>query len=847
MGGPIETPSSYFTDEAARKFFEQQVSYVAARWGNSPSVSRFELWMSVPANHAEAWHERVAAFLARQPFAGKPLVSRHPQGVEVGKRRNLTEFDRLWSSWQAATAVSPSTRIEYVADRVSEGSSALRALADFPGEAAIFSPITESWHGYGRLAFDVYIPPDAPSDMRAMVYVRERDWWWHETLLEPLLRPGDWTKLIVDISPNSPIWKPVGHKRPWDGYVAGEIREMGIRIFGHRKYEGPVYVDKIELWPDPVRPQPVRVTAISANAARVGQYEKLELSFQLSRVFENPFDPREADVRGHFVSPSGKHVEVPAFFYQGYERELVEGVERLTAAGGSQWKVRFATAEMGAWQTSIKVNGAAVEGGGPLKFEVIRSNLPGYVRQSRKDPAYFEFTSGQFFYPIGHALRSPSDGRRPYDYPFALPDGKGTYIYDDYFRKMAAAGENMARIWMCSWWCGLEWNKQWRGFGGIGRYNMENAWRLDHLVEQAEKNGIYIALDTTNHGQYSTGIDHEWEHNPYNVANGGFLQSASDFFTDEKAQQKYKDRMRYTIARWGYSPSIMMWTLFSEVEFVEEYWKYNHNNPANFSPHVAPWHENMARFVKATDPFGHLVTTHVSHAWRGLDIWSRPAMEVVQSNAYTKYPELGQVDTVATLAKIYHELHKRFGRPVIIAEYGGHWMTNTPQALDAELHAGLWAMAMMPYAGNTGFWWWLHVHFADRYAHYRALANYMKGEDRRGKNLVQANLLVTSPDDVLKAVGLQNATSANAWVYHQQVPVSLEGIPPVGGATLGFAGLADGVYRVEYWDTYQGVKTEEMRGRVVEGRMILKLPVVKNDLALKVALETPDRRSPDSP
>jgi len=834
MGGPLAVPGQYFTDATAEKYFKRLTAYVAARWGASPAVSRFELWMSIPAGDAERWHQRMAGFLDTVPKAGKPVVSRHPQGAVIGERKSLPRFE---NQWEAATRLSPSTTVQFAASPTERGRNAMRLKAGFPGEAAVFTRLTEDWTGYGRMAFDVYLPKNAPRDMRAMVYVRERDWWWYQTLLPTLLRPGDWTKLIVDISPESDLWQAVGHKRQWDGYAAQNVREVGLRIFGHRKYTGPVYIDHIELWPDPKAPRPIALRNFRANATEVGRFEKLELEFNLSRVFKNPFDPEEADVIGRFTSPSGKTVDVPGFFHQGYTRAQVDGAERLTAQGTSCWKVRFATGEMGEWRAVILVNGKPPAEATPFRFTVIHSKNPGYVVRSKTDPQYFEFSTGRFFYPIGHNLRSPSDGRRPYPYKFDPPDGQGTFIYDAYFEKMAEAGQNMTRIWMCAWWCGLEWNEQWHGFAGVGRYNMENAWRLDHLVEQAARRGIYIALDTTNHGQYSIGIDAEWQHNPYNAANGGFLKHARDAFSDEQAIKQHRNRLRYTIARWGYSTSIMMWTLFSEVEFTEEYWRYTQRGPNVFSPHVAPWHAAMAKYIRSIDPFGHLVTTHVSHPWRGRDLWSLPEMDLVQSNAYSKYPELGQVDVVRTLAKIYHDFHKGFKRPVLIAEYGGHWERNSPRALDAELHAGIWGTAMMPFAGNTGFWWWLHVHFEDKYVHYRALANFMKDEDRRGKGLVQANCVVHSRRNMLRAVGLQNANSADVWVYHQRVPRSLVGVPRVAGATLNLTGLKDGVYTVEFWDTIKGVVSQEAKATVSGGQFTLKLPTVANDVALKIRLE----------
>jgi hypothetical protein len=844
MGGPLGAPSEYFTNEQAERYFRRRAAYAAARWGSSPAVSRFELWMSMPANFAEAWHDRAAAFFRRAPLFGKAVVSRHPQGAVLGKRRRVAGFEQQWSAWRPERRISPSTRIAPVKTPSVGGHGSLQTTAGFPGEAAIYSDVKTNWNGYARLTFDVYVPEGAPNDMRAMVYCRERDWWWYETLLDPLLRPGDWTKLIVDISPDSAIWTARGHKRAWDGYVAQNIRRMGIRIFGHRKYAGPVYIDNIELWPDPEHPRPVRVHDLTLNRDRVGQYEKLEVTFRIDRVFVNPFDPAEADVRGHFISPAGKHVEVPAFFFQGYARHLEGGRERLSPVGGACWKVRFAAADTGRWTGYLKVNGKPRTARDAIRFEVVGSDHPGYVRRSLRDPSYLEFTGGRFFYPIGHNLRSPSDGRRPYPYKFETPEGKGTYIYDDYFARMAKAGENMARVWMCSWWCGLEWNEKWHGYGGIGRYNMENAWRLDHLVGEAARRGIYIALDTTNHGQYSVEIDREWQDNPYNVLNGGFLEKASDFFTSAKARRLTENRLRYTIARWGHSPSILMWTLFSEVEFVQAYWNRSKHNARWGSPDVVAWHARMARFIRAVDPFGHIVTTHVSHPWRGHDIWSRPELDIIQSNAYSKYPELGQVDVVATLKKIYHDKLKQFHRPVFIAEYGGHWMRNAPRTLDAELHCGLWATAMMPYAGNTGFWWWLHVHFADKYQHYRALANFMAGEDRRGLDLAQGNYLVNSPGDVLQAVGLQNDTRADVWVYHRRAPTTLKGLRPVRKASLGLTGLEDGVYRVEFWDTYKGARTSQIKVKTNDSRILIDLPVLKNDVALKVRLEKRARTSP---
>ena len=71
------------------------------------------------------------------------------------------------------------------------------------------------------------------------------------------------------------------------------------------------------------------------------------------------------------------------------------------------------------------------------------------------------------------------------------------------------------------------------------------------------------------HGQYSTTVDPNWPQNPFNTANGGFLSDPKQFFTDTTAKALTKRKYRYIVARWGYSPAVMAWELFNEVQFTD--------------------------------------------------------------------------------------------------------------------------------------------------------------------------------------------------------------------------------------------------------------------------------------
>ena len=878
--GPLEAPSRFFSEAAAWDHFKGISRYVLARWGGHPAVASWGLWCTMPANGADTWHARAGEHLSTWRLGPKDVRSHHPQTVPPAEHALLNTFReeemRSRERWITHTVIRHGTEsIARVDHHSTDGEGALEVLARYPGEAAILRQVEADWHTYDRLAFDVFVPAGAPNDMRVMVYLRDGDLWWYETLLPTFLRPGDWTKLLVDLSGEVTTWEPKGHAKVFDRYALQRVRVMGIRIFGARPHRGPLYLDNIQLWRDPStslragpgrRKRRIKVTHVEPSAVAVPRYEKFELTFRLSETFANPFDPEVADVVGHFVPPSAlvgpirgkkpRTIDVPAFFHQEYERHLVNGREVLTPKGLPCWKLRFtpteahAEAKKSVYTYSVTVNGQKLPAITDRQFVCIPSQRGGFVRVSKRDPRCFELTTGQPFYPLGMNLRSPSDNREPYSpLGYELPEGRGTFIYDDYFKKIADAGMNWARIWQCPWWCGLEWTRKWPGFQGLGRYNMENAWRFDYCLEQAAARGIYVQACLTNHGQVviDKRIDRQWDDNPLNadLGEGGPLHDASDFYTNDRAKALFRQRLRYTVARWGYSPHLMAFALFSEMEFTKAYWEdagaKGRLDGGTECPAVSRWVGEMAAELKKMDPFGHLVTTHFSHPWRGADVWERPELDFVQSNAYSGFAVWKGLPNAASFRPItrgidhyYDNLMGRFGRPVLIAEYGGHWMRNSKSVLDAELHAGIWTSITSPLAGCTGYWWWLHVHFNDRYAHYRAASRYLAGEDRRDPKLAPRTIPVNASAGYLRARGLVSGRRGYVWVYNPRILESPDGTAPLNGATIELRDMDSGTYRVEFWDTYTGKMTARRDLKTIGAVLRIELPPVDKDLALKI-------------
>ncbi|MGQ9523445.1 MAG: DUF5060 domain-containing protein [Armatimonadota bacterium] len=405
----------------------------------------------------------------------------------------------------------------------------------------------------------------------------------------------------------------------------------------------------------------LNIIALAAAASvsaipTVGRWTLFELVIHSEPVQGNPYDPSQNDVMVVFRTPSGRQIVVPAFY-----------------DGETTWRVRFAPTELGFYQYSTRANGQTrLVGAGPSgAFRAVPSNSPGFVRISRRWPTRFAFDSGKPFFPVGHNVAWPSRSQAGYT------------DYDSFFPAMGRAGENWARVWMCAWGgLNIEWTP-----GQLGSYNLKAAQYLDRVIRLAEQHGIYVQLVIQHHGQFSTRVNPNWSENPYNAALGGFLQNPGDFFTYPRAKQLFCQRMRYIIARWGYSTHIMAWELFNEVQFTD------HRGWDD----VSAWHKEMAAYIRANDPYKHLITT--SSPASSSPVWE--SMDYLQSHSY-------QAEPLAAAEPDVPPPHVR--KPFFVGEWG--FSNGSAPRLNPKefLRQGLWGGLMAGASAAPMFWDWELVH-----------------------------------------------------------------------------------------------------------------------------------------
>ena len=307
------------------------------------------------------------------------------------------------------------------------------------------------------------------------------------------------------------------------------------------------------------------------------------------------------------------------------------------------------------------------------------------------DPHYLAFENGDGFFAIGHNL------------PIYHTTGQ---LGDEAMRKFAAAGENFNRWWMSSSGFGIEWTDR------LGWYRQDVAARIDQSLDLAAGLGLYYMMCMDTHQDFR---EAGWERNSFNVRNGGPCQTPSDWFTDEAAKRYYKKRLRYTVARWGYSPNVLCWEFGNEMEGWD-----GASDEVKF-----PWHKEMSDHLRSIDPFGHLITTSFWSKTGPEQYWDLENIDIVQTHCYTN-----DDSNVAEAVRRYC-LHQweRFAKPHIFGEFGirSHASTADKDPRGWAIHNSLWAGLTSFAAGGPMPWW--HENYIDPldlYFHFTSLSRFTR-------------------------------------------------------------------------------------------------------------------------
>lgn len=261
------------------------------------------------------------------------------------------------------------------------------------------------------------------------------------------------------------------------------------------------------------------------------------------------------------------------------------------------FRIRFAPPKTGLWTCKIHIitnNGATAISSSPFSFNVIPSANKGYLKVGAKQ-RFFVNGDDTPFYPIGGSAPWP-ETNHSVDPVFAVYSDSFVQVqnitkifaeryrvvqtlprvYDKYRERlvsMASNGANMIRTIMSPHATDIEWER-------LGDYskNLINAQEMDKILETAEDNGFYLLWNLQIHFVYAFGSQAFGDSWAWDAIHGNDIPfcyndligtgDPTDFLTHTLAKKYYKQRLRYIMARWGYSTNIGLFELFSEHDAI---------------------------------------------------------------------------------------------------------------------------------------------------------------------------------------------------------------------------------------------------------------------------------------
>lgn len=421
------------------------------------------------------------------------------------------------------------------------------------------------------------------------------------------------------------------------------------------------------------------IQSVSLSDKQISRYRKIEFKIDISANYKDPHDPAEIKVDLQLTRPDGSILLFPCFYESGPPQN-------------ARFIGRFSPRQLGSYSAVVLVEGpknSAISE--PYTFQSIQSAHDGFLHVNANSPYTLTFDSGKAFRGIGQNFA--------WEARIDLGDNQ-QYTYAYMFEKLAAQKANFVRTWMCPWNLPLEWKQT--DFGrytdDLNTYNTSAIERIDYMLAEAEKHGIYIMLTLDYHGALyreadTWGGNNYWPDHNYQVEQGGPASLPSEFFTHPEARKLYRNRLRYLVARWSYHPNIVAWELWNEID--------NAQAEENISAEqIVNWHDEMATYFKSIDPYDRIVTTSISH--RELPgLFALPSIDLSQSHLYAS--------TLKIPATI-EGFNNKYQKPYVVGEFAHNW---TKPSLDdltayAKDHSlGLWMGLFSPTPILPMTWWWV--------------------------------------------------------------------------------------------------------------------------------------------
>jgi len=581
--------------------------------------------------------------------------------------------------------------------------------------------------------------------------------------------------------------------------------------------------------------------------------EKMEFSLTKSNTVDflskinNIYDYEEVSVYALIQLPNQEYVRIDAFWYQEFSENITTGVVNpsnnlegkvndmsddydyiltYVKENNPQFRFRYLPTQMGSYDMTvyIQIEGDIIqEFHKTFEISSASDDYLGIVEVDSTNQRHFVFSEGGTYIPAGQNVAWYTSKDRQY------------YDYLNWFQKMGEAKMNYARVWMAPWGFSLYWDD-------VYNYDerQDQMYSLDRTLEIADDNDIYIQLCLLNHGMFSQEVNPMWPDsnntwytskygaNPYSE----YLSNPGLFFTSSEAKASFKNQIRYIIARFGYSDTIMAFELFNEVDWIETY----------TAVYGTAWHKEMSEFIKSIDPNHHMVTTSTksdSFLSSVYQVFNLDSIDYVNVHSYGIY------NHTSALPNKQSQGFTVFEKPILYDEVGysgnggSDQMAKDPN--NVTLHQELWAGAMGGGCGTGMNWWWESwIEPFDLYDQYTGVATYVSLLDLTaeesyafvyGLNNEQDILTVSRTDTSYMGYLVDNRLYL--YIFDTSYTLQNQNVVTKNNTTITTPVFEQGIYQLTFMNTYTGETISSQLISVSNASTItLTIPSFNQDIAL---------------
>ncbi|MDR2919258.1 MAG: cellulase family glycosylhydrolase [Tannerella sp.] len=453
-----------------------------------------------------------------------------------------------------------------------------------------------------------------------------------------------------------------------------------------------------------------------------------------------------------------------------------------------------------------------------------------FVRVCARDNKYLELTDGRPYIPIGLNFCWP---------PFSWDsddEGKTLSEIDTQLRNLSKNRGNFIRIWLSAAFFEPEIK--------AGIYDEHIARRMDHVMETAEKYGIYVKLcfehfrklegETPSHGVRGKTYDKPI----YKKSNGGVCDTMEEYFSMEEGLELFVKRMEFFASRYRDNPYVFGVELWNEVNSIDDVKEDT----------IRKWNQTMLKKQKELFPNHLSLQSFGSFEKEGQraefkEYLTMEGNELSQVHRY-HLPEhswnviCGPMDITCSNA-IQEVLAFSPNRPVLLAEIGVAQARYTGRSelhdFDKEgiiLHDMLFAPFFAGAAGPGHCWYWdVYVQEHDLWYHFDRFAEAIKEINPIEENFVP--FTINHPQ--LRIYGLRGNNKTILWCRDSKSDMVSELIEKKNPSIINEAEIKFGDSKYKKVKCYDPWKNKWLNGKI--SGMCINPPPFCRSIVIQLSVE----------